>query len=540
MIFNPFIKEFPFVRWRYLLAILAIWIGSTAWLIVRFRALGSDSIMYGLPLAFAKGPFSLSVPFLGDFPPYSAVWGHQWPGAMWLRGAIFAIVPFSRGFDISILLSLQFASGLLLGWLVWKTTQSRLASLGTFLIVVSDRVIIAGLELHRFETIAILSLVLLYVGLTLTSGAKEVAGRGSRVTSHWWFVVASLGGFGAACMHPFAMALAGGILGMGVVDWAILRRRSFASVAFPVLGFLAGLGSVALYFWLLPEAFEQFRANLALQNSFNGGTRLAFFNHLRYYHGLGITLWVGAMVSGCVLLIGWIKGKTPHERWISWTILPLVLSVPLLFALTRSSNNNYTAFAIPFAALSCGMAAGFLTGRLQPILRHLPAMGVLVLAFGFASAYPYRWLVFVKSGMPDFPSEMRAVLNSIPPGTRVFIPPALWSEATKDPNREYRLCSLYIASPWETRLAYETKVYAEAKPGDVLIVDLLPGSDADVWGVLPTFERYPPDPDAWKPLFNTKKIIPGAGRNFGYDLGVYHFIGGVWNPKSSPRSFSGR
>lgn len=496
--------------------------------------------MYGLPLAFAKGPFSLSVPFLGDFPPYSTVWGHQWPGAMWLRGAIFAIVPFSRGLDISLLLSLQFASGLLLGLLVWKTTQSRLASLGTFLIVVSDRVIIAGLEYHRFETISILALVLLYFGLTITSGPKEVAGRGARVKSPWWFVVSSLGGFGAACAHPFAMALAGGILGMGVVDWAILRRRSFASVAFPLLGFLAGLGSVALYFWLLPQALEQFRANIVLQNSFNGGTPLAFFNHLRYYRGLGITLWIGAMASGCVLLIAWMKGKTPQERWISWTMLPLVLSVPLLFALTRSSNANYAAFAIPFAALCCGMAAGFLTDRLQPILRHLPAMGVLVLAFGFAFVYPYRWFVFVKSGMPDFPSEMRAILNSIPPGTRVFIPPALWSEATKDPNREYRLCSLYIASPWETRLAYETKVYAEAKPGDVLIVDLLPGNYADEWGILPTFEMYPPDPAAWKPLFGKKKIISGAGRHFGYDLGVYHFIGGVWNPKNSPRSISGR
>ncbi|MFZ4599907.1 MAG: hypothetical protein ACOYNN_14785, partial [Terrimicrobiaceae bacterium] len=121
---NAFFQEaFPFLKIGWLIPLLAVWIVSTAWLIVRFRALDSDSIMYGLPLAFAKGPFSLAIPFLGDFPPYSTVWGHQWPGALWMRGALFSIIPFERWIDISLLLTCQFAAAFLAGGLVWRLTR---------------------------------------------------------------------------------------------------------------------------------------------------------------------------------------------------------------------------------------------------------------------------------------------------------------------------------------------------------------------------------------------------------------------------------
>ena len=184
---TPFSAGFPFVRISILLPLLALFVVSTAWLIVRFRVLDLDSIMYGLPLAFAKGPFSLSIPLIGDFPPYSTVWGHQWPGAMWIRGAIFSVIPFERWLDISLLLSLQVGAAFLAGYLVWSLTRGPAVAICTTLIILSDRVLIAGLQLHRFEALTILALVALMAALIKTSGGGGKGG-GWRVKSEGWRV----------------------------------------------------------------------------------------------------------------------------------------------------------------------------------------------------------------------------------------------------------------------------------------------------------------------------------------------------------------
>src|SRR5690349_11059955 len=105
----------------YLLALYGlfslVWLVLNTLVIARFRLPDSDSIMYGLPLAFSKGPFSLHTPMIGDFPPYSVAWGHHWPGAMWVRSVIFSVLPFERWADIALLLLFVWIAATLVGWM---------------------------------------------------------------------------------------------------------------------------------------------------------------------------------------------------------------------------------------------------------------------------------------------------------------------------------------------------------------------------------------------------------------------------------------
>lgn len=529
--------EFPFVKAWLLLPVLLAWVLSTAWLVVRFRALDSDSIMYGLPLAFAHGPFSLSVPMLGDFPPYSTVWGHQWPGSMWLRGAIFSVIPFQRWIDVAFLLALQFSAAFLVGKLVWALAKDVLASLVATLIVLSDRVVIAGAQLHRFEPLVILALVALLASLVATAGNPSETAKSPRGA---WLLAGSASAFVAACSHPFALAIAIGLIGIGGIDCFVLLRRKADSVLLPLFGLILGLVAITGYFFGLPDAFAQFKANVTLQNSFNDLSRFAFISHLRYYKILGLVLWGGVIIAIPYVFFRLHRRQSAREAFAAWTLPLAALSVPTLFFLTRSANNNYVALGIPFATIVVAVAVGIIPRDNRKVIRLGVLAVFVVIALGFASVYPYRWFIFFRSGCPDFPAAMRRTVDRLPEGARVFIPPPLWDAARQDRRRDYRLNTLAIASPWERRLAYEKLAYAEAKPGDILIVDRISGTTGDPWGIMPTFEARPPDAKFWKPLFEEVFRVPGAGHDFGYDLAVYEFRGIPWDPATTPRAMTGR
>jgi len=296
-----------------------------------------------------------------------------------------------------------------------------------------------------------------------------------------------------------------------------------------------------LYYALIPEAREQFLGNLALQNSFNEGSRWGFFTtHLRFYHWLGYPLYAAWLLATPFVFWKLYRRKSPEEMFAAWALPLAAVAVPGIFVLTRSANNTYATLGTPFAAILLTVAVGLIPQARRP-WRFAVEAALVLLAMGFLSVYPYRWLVFFKSGRPDFPAEMREVVGRMPPGVRVYIPPPMWDVAQKDASHDYRLNSLSIAAPWEVRLAYEKNIYAEAKAGDVLVVDRISGKTGDPWGFLPTFETRPPDARYWKPAFEAIRKIPGAGNDFGYDLAVYEFRGVPWDPGTTPRqSISGR
>ncbi len=525
-------SRFPFIPVWPALAVLAIWILSTAWLIVRFRGLDSDSIMYGLPLAFSKGPFSLAIPWIGSFPPYSESWGHHWPGAVWLRGAIFAVIPFERIFDISLLLALQMAAAWLIGALVWDASRSRIAAFAGFLIIASDRVLITGIQLHRFEAPAVLALVLLFCGLARTAGMAS---------SRSWLIASAIGAFAAACTHPFAMLVGAGLTGLGVVDWIVFRNRRALSALIPPAAFGLGLGALAIYYFAVPGAWPQFHENLFLQNSFNQASRLIMLSHLVHYRGMGHALWLLAAAGFFIVPIRLWRDSDPLKAFVAWAMPLAALAIPAIFFLTRSVNNSYLVLGTPFAAALVATAAGLVAGCSIPRGLRAVALGVIaLLALGFFTVYPYRWLQFFKAGMPDFPRAMNQIVEKVPAGSRLYIPPPLWDASRAVAGQhDVRLWTFCIASPLERRVAYEKLAYSDTREGDYLIVDRLATRRGDPWGILPTFEIFPPDERFWTKEFEEIRKFPGAGNDFGYDLVLYRFKGGKWDPATSPRRMEG-
>lgn len=139
--------------WSYLVLSL-IWIALHVIVIHRFRALESDSVMYGFPLAFASNPFDLKIPWIIPFQTYADDWGHSWVGGMWLRAAIFLIIPFSRVADLVLIFAALWATASIIGGLVWHLTRNWILTVCSLIMILSDRVMINQLQLHRFESIA--------------------------------------------------------------------------------------------------------------------------------------------------------------------------------------------------------------------------------------------------------------------------------------------------------------------------------------------------------------------------------------------------
>lgn len=109
----------------------------------------------------------------------------------------------------------------------------------------------------------------------------------------------------------------------------------------PSAGFVLGLASVGVYYFLVPGAREQFVSNVALQNSFNEGSRLGFFTtHLRYYLWLGYPLWAAVLVSAPFVFVTLSRRRDAGASFAAWALPLAALAIPVLFILTRSANNS--------------------------------------------------------------------------------------------------------------------------------------------------------------------------------------------------------
>lgn len=524
-------RGFPFMPWPAFISLVGLWALATAWLIYRFNYLGTDSVLYGLPLADSKGPLSLSIPMLGDFPSYSGIWGHHWPGAMWVRGLFYSLFPFERLTDITLLVIAQYCTGVCIGLLAWRSCRSVFASVCATIIVCMDRSALSTVVDHRFECISILSTVILYISSCFTT---------HRNPSKKWLAAGSLAALMAGWSHPFSMLLAGGVIFLVAMDWLIWRDRAFRSVLIPATSYLMGICAAAGYYLAVPEAREQFLNNLALQSSFSSGDRLIFFTYLQRISFAAVLLWAGGLAASFWLAYNSKTAVDGFQRYVRLSLAAMIWAVPALFVMTATGHIVYLSFGTPFTSAGLAIALGSLLSRDRLAYRTIAYLGLAIPTFAFLAYYSFRWLVFFQSGRPDFPTELREIYGLVPAGHRVYLPPVIWDAARKDTTRETRLWTLSVAAPREIRLAYEEYAFNDIKADDYLIIDRLSFAHRDEWGVLPTYEIHPPDPEVWEHVQDCRRSIAGHSGSTGYDLGIYRFKGIKWDPSLTPRKLEGR
>jgi hypothetical protein len=336
------------------------------------------------------------------------------------------------------------------------------------------------------------------------------------------------------------MLLAAIIIFLAFVDWLALKRRPFASVLMPAMFYAAGLCAAAGYYLAVPEARELFLRNISLQSSFSSGDRLVFFSYLQRSSIAAVIVWFAGLAASLWIPFAGNKNPSPLHRFCTWSLPIMIWSVPSLYFLTASANIVYMSFGVPFAAAGFATAAGLGLRNRQFIIRGMSLFGLAVPVITLSAFHAYRWLRFFQYDRPDFPSELRSFYDQIPTGHRVYLPPVLWDAARHNPGNDRWLWTLSVASPRETRLAYEQYAFRDVKAGDYLIIDRISFAHRDEWGVLPTYEIHPPDPGFWQHVSDCKRQFAGHKGSFGYNFGLFCYKGGQWDPSHSQRKLEGR
>ena len=532
----------PALRTKSIVALVALfsilWLAANYVLAARFSISGSDGVMYSLPLAFAKHPFDLGIPFLSNFEGYGSAWGHQWPGALWIKGLIFWLVPYSKLADVMVLAVFQWLVAGVAAVCVWRTTGVIWASAAAWIILLSDRLMLNTCWGNRFETIAIAVLLILFAdSLETSSGSKTPGTRSQKMDSPRgtpWRWIVRLAAFLCPTVHPYAFALGLLIIAFDLVCPLVFKGAKPRDAFWKVGCFMAGILATIAWFMTQPEALRQFTANLALQKSFFSNWNTVIDGlRVNYRLGGGLLLWGVAFWAGASLAIGFQKrrnGGSVEASALRLLTPSLLLAVFAIHTVTRCENYNYLAFGAPFAVvLICVQAALISAKRPYPAARHhlsgrcIPVVLALLVLSLHATIIPFRILQFIRAGSPDLRLETAEVLAGIPAGRAVYIPHILWPAAAEDRNHEIRWFTFPIASPRQLRERYEAMAYAKAKPGDFLVIDNSTASGVDKFGLKPTFNLSPPDPTRWK-LSGTATHLFQGSIQWGVDLSIYEFI----------------
>lgn len=494
----------------------ALWLFLVCLLADRFNVPSGDGILYSLPLAVAKQPFDLGIPFLNDFNGCGSTWGHHWPGSLWLKGAIFFAVPYSRTADVALLSLFQLLAAITAATLVWSATKKPWAAAATLVMILSDRLFLLACAGNRFESIAVAAVLLLF--------ANSVTGLDQR-NAGWRWLMRGLA-FLCPTLHPYGLAMGALILGY---DYLSTRARAVVSLKECVVRTSAYcFGCIALATWFLaqPDALRQFTANLSLQESFYQNWNSVLSGLGNYRLGCGPVLWGMGLVSSCLLAAGWSSANTTGLAPIPWAwrlLAPaLFVTVILIHTLTRCENFHYLAFGSPFAVMLVSITVGRAANASPPLLRRLSVAALAAITAIHGILLPYRIYQFKRAGLPNLAAEIAAILDKIPANRTIYIPHLCWPAASADRKHEIRWFTFPIASPREVREGYERAAYADIKPGDVLIIDNSGARQPDKFGLYPTFPLLPPDPSKWTRIDDRKVMFSGSVA-WGIDLSVYEF-----------------
>lgn len=503
-------------------AVAAGWLVLVGILASRFSLPSSDGILYSLPFASARHPFDLGIPFLDGFRDYGTTWGHHWPGAMWIRGALFSVLPFSRDADVIVLSLFQCLSATAAAAAVRACTGKLWIAAAVWILLLSDRLLLLACSGNRFESVAVAAVVCWFSLVFAQSRALPPLGKwGARIAA-----------FLSPTLHPYAVVMGAMI---AVYDLLDCRRQSLpARESFIRLGcFLLGSAATVSWFAFQPAALAQFAANAALQNTFYQNWNTVILGLQNYRLGGGLLLWSTGLIAGAALGGGWVRLPGTQARADAFRFLApaLLVAVIAIHTLIRCENFTYLAFGTPFAAIllalfvnGLGVKESIEASVVRKPLRWFPLALFTSVFLTHVAILPFRTLQFYRAGCPDLKAEISSFLGTLPPDASVYIPHLMWPAAGQAKDRKIRWFTLPLASPAGVRAEYEEIAYSRARPGDFLVIDNLAAAGGDRFGLHPTFPVLPPDPARWVPVKTKTLMMPGSVP-WGLDLTAYRFTG---------------
>jgi|GEM_PF-4320304 len=468
------------------------------WLIMGWRSacfsIVNDAYQYSAPFALQHSFLNFSIPLIGDFLPYSDHWGYQWPFYMILKSGLYAVIPYSPSLDK--LLSLAFVS---LGGITLFAGLSRImhrpwAGLLCAIAYMMDEILSYTSESTRPEPLTALLLMGVLFAVELLAAGKHRQ-RALAFLALAFFLLPGL--------HPHGLTIAGGLV---VLHWMIFRRWNSGGKRFdsyvPLVAYVLGILVFLSWFQLFPVAGEQMRVNRLVQALiYETATRFTFFQMFLPRHLLwsGYVLWVPAIILSLAVafrfLLSYGKSGGPLPRPCLVYSAAIIGALPVLGFIFRIDNYWHFAIGLPAAYLILGAfaakpelpQAGGDRWRV-PILGFLAFSGMIILALAGAR--------YVRAGCPVMVAEQKKILSNYSAAPRIYIPLTLWESAIAVRPDSARFFTFPLPMLRKVREQYEAQTYAEAKSGDVMLVELSPGLDR--LQMQPCGQFDPPDPKEWE------------------------------------------
>ncbi len=473
-------NERPTESYRLLkpLLLLLLVAGWGLWMFLQidhFNLPSLDSLFYFAPAAFATTPFHLSTPLLAGFEGADTSWGANWPGGLLLISCFTAFLPKCPALYVILFLALWLLISALTGLWVRAATGKSHWGLIAFLLCLFNRDLYEMASLERHELLACLALMGAAYGV-FTLSQKPFSRSGLAILLISFFllplvqpVTSLVGGFFLAALACFAW-------------W----RKERPGYLLPAGGaYAAGLAGLALYFYRDPNAWLLFLDN-ARENAQqvydparSGGHFFfgkAFLKRLFRVRFIPTNLiYVGALIPACLILreaAGSILRRETRPLFQfdkSRPALAAFLFVATLSATQFFSNIIYPVLAVPFAvALICSALE-----EAKGAKNHLRAglVSALLLAISIAYFAGKTW-VMARQGWPNYRRELAALKAGLPPAHLVLIPYVMWETVLGD-SQGYAMNTTPNFNA--RKLRYESMIYGEIKPGDLVLLDSFGG-----------------------------------------------------------------
>jgi hypothetical protein len=447
-------------------------------------------------ISASKYSGDLHWPMMGNFMGYDHTWGFHWIGWPLLRSLFLPLLPWNPVTEFSLLCAIWLAVAVLLAKTIKRSREGSSAFSAASLSLLAPGFLVA-LQSYRPEIITGLLLILYPYARDERNG-----GKGFFLGMLFLFL---------PLFHPLGVVIPAAWITADFI-WK-LRDSGWKQAIFgairPSCCLAAGCLLMACWFFLQPQAWDQFLLNIRTQRLLTEGLGPGYWQVMRWGYGSKsafplVLLLLGGICGGIIAL--WHQWQHHrNEAMLRPQTLAAVgfLSASAFNLVAKNPNSNHMLAVMPFAAwlflLACNSVYKDQWLRLR---KALFALFVCV-----CNVYPLKNMhLLLKQGGKSYRGELRKALGEIPSTGKVLIPVVFWESAqilALQQKTIYQFSTFPNVLERSKRYSYEDRVLSDIRQGDLLLWDSLQEQGGvfnfvEVTALKHQIIRPPSQPEMWE------------------------------------------
>jgi hypothetical protein len=494
-------RQTVWIRW----IVTGVWAAAAVIHMRPFRGGHMDSWCYFAPAAFARWPFDLTMPMLGDWHGADMAWGIQWPGNLWVWSLI---LPWTG--------SRAVLAGLFLSLLMWyalaesarrivvRFTASEWLGLYAMVLVLTDRMVYENAAIPRAEIATLLILLGAWhwiYALTPDGGKSSPIRLGGLLAA--LFLLASSHVMATAVLAPVGAWFLYGA-------WRDRERRSYFLLLAGALA--AGAAACAAWIRLQPWAWDQFVDHYYFTIYAPRKVPQIVSAIYNYAGGIFYMLFMALALAQCwrEASDSWKASSSPGTwppAFLTRPSLGLAILFLGLFILAQILHNpHYFVMSGPIGYILAAMWIWRWTAERSGMSLRITILAGLLMLVVQSGFFLQRTVLYFGAGAPNIPAATQQFVQALPRSGRLVLPTNLWEEGFLETRRGRQVDMLTI--PYNVSAArrqeYQANLFARLRPGDVVVIDRFqfPELEAPIraigeWEVcgyaydpLPAYEEY--------------------------------------------------